>query len=202
MAAITESLDLSNPNTIALPPSRTRANPSPPSPSSSSSQLLSLPTELFDLIAAELPYPDALALKHSSQALYPLVDTSVPLKVAWLDSRHVRGLAVPRRNCVLRTDAAFCAGGDGEVRRIMEERRWHRECNADGQSGCEVLVGRHCHWASGRQRRLQGGRRMILVMMAWGWDERMAGVILGAVLAVVIQLVLWFCIYGNWPRRI
>lgn len=174
----------------------TRAKPTPPS-ATSFFPLLSVPPELLDLIVAELLYPDTLALKHSSRALYPLVDTSVRIKVAWLVSRHERGLAGPRRKCVLKTDGAFCAGGGGEVRRIMEERRWHRECNADGEGGCEVLVGRRCGWASRGRRGRKFGWGLMLVRREWGWDERMAGVVLGVILAVVIELVLWFCEYGS-----
>lgn len=119
------------------------------------------------------------------------------LKVAWLVSRHERGLAVPRRKCVLKTDASFCAGGGGEVRRIMEQRRWHRECNADREGGCEVLVGRRCEGAREGRRGRKGEWRMILLEREWGWGEGLAGVVPGVVLAVVIELVLWFCLYGG-----
>lgn len=196
MACITGSFLPDPANTI---PSGTRAKHSAPSANTSSPQLLSLPLELLDLITAELMYPDALALKHSSRALYLLVDTSVRLKVAWLVSRNERGLACPQRKCVLKTDAAFCAGGGGEVRRIMEERRWHRECHTDGEGGCEVLVGRRCNWASRERQGQKGGWRMIPVERKWGWDKRMAGVVFGVVLAVLIELVLWFCFYRGRP---
>lgn len=195
MACITEP-SLPNPRTSTHPPG-TRAKPFSPV---STSLLFSLPPEILGLIAVELPYPDALALKHSSRAMYPLVDTSVRLKVDWLVSRSMRGLAGPRRKCELRTDAAFCAGGGGEVCRIMEERRWHRECNTNRKGGCEVFLGRRCEWARGGRGGRKGGWRLVLEGKEWSWDERMAGLLLGVVLAGVIEFVLWFCHYGGrWP---
>lgn len=105
-------------------------------------QLLTLPPELLLLISSHLPYPDALSLKHTSPYLYHLVPTTVRLRVSWLVDRRNRGLVVPRRKCVLKTDASFCCSG--EVRSIMEIRRSHGECKRDGAGQCEVLVGRRC----------------------------------------------------------
>lgn len=41
---------------------------------------------------------------------------------------------------MLKTDQSFCASSDGEVRRIMERRRQHEEC----QGVCEVIPGAQC----------------------------------------------------------
>lgn len=54
-------------------------------------------------------------------------------------------------NVMMRTDAAFCSNGGGQVRRIMERRRKHGECGA-GSGGCEVVVGASCGGAKGRRR--------------------------------------------------
>lgn len=59
---------------------------------------------------------------------------------------------------MLKTDALFCCSG--EVRRIMELRRNHGECQRDGGRGCEVLVGRRCDgvrtWGMGKETRVRG----------------------------------------------
>ena len=105
--------------------------------------ILNLPVELQLYITSRLPYPDALALKHTNSYFYALVSTSIRLKVAWLISRHERHLPCPSRNCFLKTDGAFCLGTNGEVKAIMERRRRHGECKA-GNGGCEVIVGSTC----------------------------------------------------------
>lgn len=121
-----------------------------PSPSSESSPSLStIPEELYSLILPHLPYPDALSLKHTSRKFYRLVDTSMELKVAWLIDRHIRGLPCPQKQCILKTDAAFCLSKSGEVKRLMERRRRHEEC---GPKGCEVVIGRNCSVADGKGR--------------------------------------------------
>ena len=115
------------------------------------SPLLALPLELQFLIIPHLSYPDALALKHTHPHFYSIVNTSVRLKVAWLLERKERRLEWPQKMCAMKTDAAFC-GGNGEVRIIMERRRAHAEC-ADGEGGCEVLVGSTCGGAKAKGRR-------------------------------------------------
>ncbi|KAL9610071.1 MAG: hypothetical protein Q9167_005208 [Letrouitia subvulpina] len=124
---------------------------SPPAkPSKQPSGLLNLPSEIHLLIIKNLAYPDALSLKHSCRTFYLTTDTSVRLKVAWLVDRHVRGLPCPQRDCILKTDRSFCAGSDGEVRRIMERRRQHEEC----EGVCEVVLGAQCvGTAKGLRRR-------------------------------------------------
>lgn len=179
------------------------------------SPLLSLPPELLDLITSQLPYPDALSLKHTSPHLYPLIDTSVQLKVSWLVSRHRRGLERPRRNCILKTDAAFCASGGGEVRRIMERRRGHWEC--DRAKGCEVVEGARCQGGGGRGKRsgttiwwwrgrIKGGRKGwgadlkgLLFRLGrdkrWEWVGGFLGVgLLGFLLALMVELLQWLCV--------
>ena len=142
------------------------------------SPLLSLPPEILLDIIPRLPYPDALALKHTHPAFYNMVDTSVRLKVAWLLDRKVRGLHTPEKMCCLRSDSEFCNGGlvggwekgkrrekveDGrhQISRIMARRRRHGECE-DGR--CEVLVGRRC----GGRRELNGPKRNVFIFRIWG----------------------------------
>lgn len=100
-----------------------------------------LPTEIHLQIASYLPYPDALALKHTNGYFYRLIRTDVALKVDWLLERGNLKLPIPGRSYSLRTDEAFCRG---EVRKIMERRRWHQECKAD----CLVVKGSRCPSAS------------------------------------------------------
>ena len=107
------------------------------------SRILQLPTELQLHIASHLPYPDALALKHTNSHFYALVPTTVKLKVAWLVSRHERHLPNPCHKCLLKTDEAFCKGTNGEVQAIIERRRKHGECKAS-DGGCEVIIGATC----------------------------------------------------------
>lgn len=118
-------------------------------PLQQSSPFLSLPVELQLLIIPNLPYPDALALKHTHPQFYNIVDTSVRLKVAWLLDRKSRKLSSPQEKCVMKTDTAFCTSGGGQVRRIMENRRAHGECAA-GEGGCEVVLGASCGGSKSR----------------------------------------------------
>lgn len=117
----------------------------------------SLPTEIHIQIASILPYPDALALKHTNGHLYSLVKTDLELKVDWILERHRRGLAVPRRKCELRTDETFCKG---EICNIMEKRRWHLECKP-GMAGCLVVEGASCGGFSSFVFRLLTGNRLM-----------------------------------------
>ena len=170
---------------------------SSPNPNIRPLSLLSLPPELLLLITSHLPYPDALSFKHTTPYLYTLVRTSVRLRVSWLVDRGTRGLVVPRRKCVLKTDAAFCCSG--EVRRIMDIRRRHGECRRDGGSECEVVVGRRCEGA--RRSGLGNG-------MCRGWmgrallaDEWLFVVLSTSVLGLAMVL-LWmrhFMLGEDWP---
>lgn len=182
-------MDSSSPSSS---PSPSPPSPSPPSPS----PLLSLPPELlFHTIIPHLTYPDALSLKHSSPHIYPLIDTSVRLKVAWLIRRKARGLECPtKQKCVLKTDAAFCAGGGGEIRRIMERRRRHEECSGEEGKGCEVVEGRRCFAVVRRT-----GRRRWVGWRLWGKGggggrEIFVGMGLGFALVLVMVVVqsLWW----------
>lgn len=92
---------------------------------------------------------------------------------------------------MLKTDAAFCASGGGEVRAIMERRRWHWECKG---GDCEVLVGRRCEGEGRRRSRMWGYEAMVRRVVGGRdgrWDERVAGVFWGLVLAAMAELVLW-----------
>ncbi|KAE8378401.1 hypothetical protein BDV26DRAFT_261624 [Aspergillus bertholletiae] len=102
--------------------------------------LTSLPTELHLHISTYLPYPDALALKHTSRHFYALVYTGVHLKVDWLVERFERKLECPMEKCSFRTDEAFC---NLRIRRIMERRRRHLECPRRAH-GCLVVAGKTC----------------------------------------------------------
>ncbi|EFE32983.1 uncharacterized protein ARB_00070 [Trichophyton benhamiae CBS 112371] len=121
-----------------------------------------LPTEIHMHIASFLSYPDALALKHTNSYLYSLVRTNLPLRVDWIIERHEKGLTVPRKNCVLRTDELFC---NSEVNQIMERRRWHLECKR-GHAGCQVIEGSSCGGISAQQ--LLKGKRLMLILSRGG----------------------------------
>jgi len=142
---------MSTPSTTPTPPAH------PPSPTA---PLLHLPPELLLHLSSYLPYPDALALKHTHPTLYPLIATCIRLKVSWLLDRKARCLSVPLNKCILKTDEAFCGCDGGEVRRIMEVRRAHGECGlngcregvvkeGEGRVWCEIVVGRRCEGPRG-----------------------------------------------------
>lgn len=101
---------------------------------------MGLPTELHLEIASTLPYPDALALKHTCRHFYYLVYTGVHLKVDWLVDRFEQKLECPLEKCSFRTDESFC---NVRIRRIMERRRRHLECRRR-RGGCLVIKGKTC----------------------------------------------------------
>ncbi|KAE8354961.1 hypothetical protein BDV28DRAFT_146557 [Aspergillus coremiiformis] len=115
-------------------------NPIPPKDHHPKPNLMNLPTELHLHISSYLPYPDALALKHTSPHFYSAVYTGVHLKVDWLVERFERKLDCPMEKCSFRTDEAFC---NPRIRRIMERRRRHLECPRK-TSGCLVIDGTTC----------------------------------------------------------
>lgn len=160
------------------PAMRRPTTPSAATNSSSDSPLLSLPPEILLDIIPRLPYPDALALKHTHPRFYNIVDTSVRLKVAWLLDRKVRRLSTIEKKCSLKSDSEFCngslAGGRekgkprirvqddrDQVSRIMARRRRHGECE-DGR--CEVLVGRRC----GGRKEDDGLKMELYGLRRWG----------------------------------
>ncbi|KAF5856281.1 hypothetical protein ETB97_007637 [Aspergillus alliaceus] len=102
--------------------------------------LMGLPTELHIHISSYLPYPDALALKHTSRHFYSFVYTGVHLKVDWLVERFEQKLECPMEKCSFRTDEAFC---NQRIRKIMERRRRHLECPRK-TGACLVIDGRTC----------------------------------------------------------
>lgn len=118
---------------------------------------MALPTELHMQISSYLTYPDALALKHTSQHFYALVYTGVHLKVDWLVERFERKLECPMEKCSFRTDESFC---NWRIRRIMGRRRRHLECQR-GTGGCFVIPGSTCQvglvgaWLKGQERRVK-----------------------------------------------
>lgn len=125
---------------------------------------MSLPTELHILISTCLPYPDALALKHTCRHFYHLVYTGVHLKVDWLVDRFEKKLDCPLEKCSFRTDEAFC---NARIRKIMERRRRHLECRRT-TGGCLVVERRTCQvdlvptWLK-RQGRIK-------VVKYWGYE--------------------------------
>lgn len=157
--------------------------------------LLTLPPELLLLISSHLPYPDALSFKHTSPHTYHLVPTTVRLRVSWLVDRRNRGLVVPSRKCVLKTDASFCCSG--EVRRIMEVRRSHGECKRDGGGECEVLVGRRCDGV--RTRGMGKGSRLRGLMVGPLSADETRGVILSVVVFCLAAVL--FCINSITRRE-
>jgi hypothetical protein len=165
-----------------------------------SSPPLSLPPELHHLIISHLPYPDALALKHTSLYFYYLVDTrDYRPKVSWIVDRQTRGLACPKKSCIFKTDAAFCSSGAGEVRRIMERRRRHEECGKDGV--CEVLVGRRCEVAR-RTAKRKANESWLLerAREIWGLEWWTVGVMLLALVICVDYTLLLRSFDVVWER--
>ncbi|KAL2003148.1 hypothetical protein VTN02DRAFT_4843 [Thermoascus thermophilus] len=136
--------------------------------------LMGLPTELHLYIASYLPYPDALALKHSCRHFYSLVYTGVHLKVDWLVERFELKLECPMERCSFRTDESFC---NWRIRRIMERRRRHLECPRV-RGGCLVVQGRSCHadlvptWLK-RKARMRALRRLEI----WGNEALILGLL-------------------------
>lgn len=118
--------------------------------------LHSLPTELQIQISSFLPYPDALALKHTNRHFYNLVQTGIWLKVSWLLDRKRLNLEWPAQSCNFKTDESFCIG---KVRDLMKKRREHRECSS---TGCKVVEGTLCK-----------KRKATRVAILWrGWTRR------------------------------
>ena len=155
-----------------------------------SSPFLSLPPELHHLILLHLPYPDVLSLKHTSPYFYSLVDTrDYRQKVSWIVDRQMRGLVCPTKSCILKTDAAFCSSGGGEVRKIMERRRRHEECGRNG--GCEVLVGRKCKVRRRTRGRSGNDLRLLQsVMSTTGFEGWIVAAVLLALAICIDSAVL------------
>ncbi|MCJ1244889.1 hypothetical protein MMC30_002090 [Trapelia coarctata] len=165
------------------------------------STLLSLPPCLLPHLLSLLPYPDALALRHTHPYFFysPLLSTdkNIRLKVSWLVERKARGLAVPMgHNLGFKTDQEFC--GSREVRGIMEGRRRHEDCGR-GEGQCEVVTGMVCE---GRKWRGSRGRWVGLRKMGWEW--------VWSLFALVVAVGLWFLgssgalensmLYHRWSR--
>jgi len=104
------------------------------------SPILALPTELHIHISSYLPYPDLLALKHTSPYFYQCTTTTVYDRVDWLLDRPQLGLPLPQTRCIMKTDAQFCA--NKEVRLFMKRRRRHLECV--GRTVCLISGSNDC----------------------------------------------------------
>ncbi|CAI7608695.1 unnamed protein product [Penicillium glandicola] len=149
-----------------------------------SANLMTLPPELHIQISTYLPYPDALALKHTSRHFYSIVFTGVRLKVDWLIDRFEHKLECPMEKCSFSTDESFC---NGRVRGIMERRRWHLECGRS-RNGCLLVNGQTCRSDSVPGwfiMRAQGKRRIVKVVESWGHEAFVIGI-----MAVMLNL-LW-----------
>lgn len=143
-----------------------------------------LPTEIHIQIASYLPYPDALALKHTDRYFYSLVCTGVALKVGWVIDRSSRHLQVPGNSCEFRTYETFCRG---EVKRIMEKRRWHMECKPH-PGGCSVVEGASCGGGSPLRLLRKGQTGLLLKRMGISLDTH--GKVPPAVVLVLMELIL------------
>ena len=104
-------------------------------------RLIDLPTELHLLIAAELPWPDLLAVKHAHPRFYYTIPTTVHQRVDWLLSRAPLGLALPQEKVNLRSDADFCRSR--EIRTFLQRRRRHQDCRSN-ENQCLVNPGKKC----------------------------------------------------------
>ena len=62
---------------------------------------------------------------------------------------------------MMKTDATFCTGENGEVSRMIGRRRRHEECKA-GRGQCEVILGQTC-----------GGPKKgrIMVLREWVYEK-------------------------------
>ncbi|KAK5325074.1 hypothetical protein LTR20_009036 [Exophiala xenobiotica] len=107
---------------------------------------LSLPPELHLLIAKSLEYPDLLSLKISHPRIRTILSLSrqptVHQRISWVMTRASRGLPIPANTgLTFRSDEAFVS--NPEVRRILRERRQHKECvdalesDSESESGSE-----------------------------------------------------------------
>ncbi|KAK7892297.1 hypothetical protein LTR67_007393 [Exophiala xenobiotica] len=113
---------------------------------------LSLPPELHLLIAKSLEYPDLLSLKISHPRLRTILSLSrqptVHQRISWVMTRASRGLPIPANTgLTFRSDEAFVS--NPEVRRILRERRQHKECvdalESDSDSESESESGSEIH---------------------------------------------------------
>jgi hypothetical protein len=118
------------PTLLSLP---TRKLPTP--------MLRHLPLELHLLIYSNLSWPDLLALKHTHPYFYHNIPTTVRQRVTWLLSRAPFGLGFPQEKVNMKTDADFCRSL--EIRKFLERRRWHLDCQCGGKS-CLVFEGGSC----------------------------------------------------------
>ncbi|EGE04406.1 hypothetical protein TEQG_03607 [Trichophyton equinum CBS 127.97] len=148
-----------------------------------------LPTEIHMHMHLSYHTRDALALKHTNSYLYSLVRPNLPLRVDWIIERHEKGLTVPRKNCVLRTDELFC---NSEVNQIMERRRWHLECKR-GHSGCQVIEGSSCGGLSAQQ--LLKGKRLMLILSRGGIYVENRVLFIGVLLGIIA--LLWRLFTAN-----
>lgn len=167
----------------------TTSSPTPgdsPAPEPTAITLMDLPTELHILVSSYLPYPDALALKHTCRHFYYLVYTGVHLKIDWLVDRFNRKLECPMESCCFRTDESFC---NQRVRRVMERRRRHLECRR-APGGCFVVEGQTCQanpkpmlWWKGRTQ-----QRLMKSVEDWGNE----------VLIICLVFLLVICCGSSW----
>jgi hypothetical protein len=157
--------------------------------------LLSLPPCILPSLFSLLPYPDALALRHTHPYFYysPLLSTdrNVRLKVAWLVERKTRGLPVPTNSRTrFNTDAAFCASK--EVKEIMVKRRRHGDCKG-GEGGCEVVQGASC---DGMGQKRQRWRSWNIRQTSWEALRNLAS--LENVCSLAVLMMVGLCCQFVW----
>ncbi|KAH8804679.1 F-box domain-containing protein [Xylogone sp. PMI_703] len=132
------------------------------------SRLMSLPTEIHLQISRYLTYPDALALKHTNQHFFYIIDTGVELKIEWLIERRLLHLDCPREGCELGSDTKFCRGS---IRLLMKRRREHFECDSQpGGRGCLIYGTDFCVNKKKRSALLRVSKwttSMLQTSMAW-----------------------------------
>ena len=88
---------------------------------------------------------------------------------------------------MLKTDAAFCGSDGGEVRKIMERRRRHEECD---EGRCEVVRGERCDWRRVAVKGKKEGR--------WLWRRGGLGRVgrweIGQAVGIVLALFVAFVV--------
>lgn len=90
---------------------------------------LSLPSEIHQLVAENLAYPDLLSLTLTHPLFYqhPYIRTSKSSRVDWLIDRARLHLPIPaQRRCRWSSDLEFVS--NAEVVEILRKRRHHEEC--------------------------------------------------------------------------
>jgi len=173
---------------------------------------LSLPPEIHQLIASQLPYPDllALTLAHPTFRYHSLIRTSKSSRVEWLVDRAMRRLPLPSQSrCRWSSDKEFLS--NAEVVQILRRRRQHLECAEiflKGRNGgaCLVVEGGGCAYLAENVEYLHMERwktklgldmlrasgPLVAKFLKAGFKTLRSWQ--GAVLAVLLAAALWFLV--------